>query len=202
MSADDRGEVAERHLRTCRRFGEAVAAASGRWSAPSPCPDWDAGAVVEHVIGFHDVLLLRPMGAKPERPKLDPARRWEITYAALVSLFERPGLFDGPIDVPAIGHNPPTRIEATPLVGLLSQDVLIHTWDLARAVGADDRLDPDWCRHFLSRLPEDPTAQVRSGMFAPPLEPPPGADPRTVLLARMGRDIGWLARPATGPSRG
>src|SRR5271167_3006758 len=139
MSGEHRGEIAGRHLRACRRFGQAVAAAPDRWSAPSPCTDWDARAVVEHVIGFHDVLLLRPMGAKPDRPKGDPAARWEITYAALVALFERPGLFDGPVDVPAVGNNPPTRIEAAPLVGLLSQDVLVHTWDLARAVGADDR---------------------------------------------------------------
>jgi uncharacterized protein (TIGR03086 family) len=193
VSGDHREEVAGRHLHACRRFGQAVAAASGRWSAPSPCTEWDARGVVEHVIGFHDVLLLRPMGAKPERPKGDPAERWEITLAALVSLFGRPGLFDGPIDVPAVGNNPPTHIEATPLVGLLSQDVLIHTWDLARAVGADDRLDPDLCAFFSDRLPEDPTAQVRSGMFAPPLDPPPGADPQVILLSRLGRDVGWQA---------
>ena len=193
VSGDHHEEVAGRHLRACRRFGQAVAAASGRWSAPSPCTEWDARGVVEHVIGFHDVLLLRPMGAKPERPKGDPAERWEITLAALVSLFGRPGLFDGPIDVPAVGNNPPTRIEATPLVGLLSQDVLIHTWDLARAVGADDRLDPDLSAYLTDRLPEDPTAQVRSGMFAPPLDPPPGADPQVILLSRLGRDVGWQA---------
>lgn len=192
QSGVHRGEIAERHMRACRGFTEAVAAA-GRWSAPSPCPGWDARAVVEHVIGFHDVLLLRPMGAKPKRPKGDPAQRWAITFAALVSLFERPDLFDGPVDVPAIGRNAPTRIEAAPLVGLLSQDVLIHTWDLARAVGADDRLDPELSAHFLSRLPEDQRAQVGSGMFAPPLDPPTGADAQVVLLARMGRDAGWQA---------
>ena len=193
VSGEHREEIAVRHLRACRRFGQAVAAGSGRWSAPSPCTEWDARAVVEHVIGFHDVLLLRPMGAKPERPKGDPAERWQLTLAALVSLFGRPGLFDGPIDVPAVGNNPPTRIQAAPLVGLLSQDVLIHTWDLARAVGADDRLDPDLCAYFSDRLPADPTAQARSGMFAPPLDPPPGADPQVMLLSRLGRDVDWQA---------
>ncbi len=191
QSGRNRDEIAERHLRACRGFTEAVAAARGRWSAPSPCPDWDARAIVEHVIGFHDVLLLRPMGAKPDRPKNDPAERWEITLAALVALFGRPALFDGPVDVPAVGNNPPTRIKAAPLVGLLSQDVLVHTWDLARAVGADDHLDPELCAHFLSRLPEDQRAQIRSGMFAPAVEPPPGADAQVVLLARMGRDTNW-----------
>ena len=193
QSDQHRSEIAERHIRACRGFTAAVAAATGRWTSPSPCSDWDAGAIVEHVIGFHDVLLLRPMGAKPERPKDDPAERWEITFAALVSLFGRPGLFDGPVDVPAVGNNPPTRIKAAPLVGLLSQDVLVHTWDLARAVGADDRLDPELCAYFLRRLPEDQSVQARSGMFAPPLDPPPSADAQVVLLARLGRHAGWSA---------
>ena len=163
--------------------------------------------MVEHVIGFHDVLLLRPMGAKPERPKGDPATRWESTHAALVVLFDRPGLFDGPVEVPAIGTRPATRIEAAPLVGLLTQDVLVHTWDLARAVGGDGRLDPDLCEHFVRRLPDDATAQVGSGMFAAPLPVTPGADPQAVLLARMGRDAGWESptghrpwRDDTGPA--
>jgi hypothetical protein len=30
----------------------------------------------------------------------------------------------------------------------LTRDVLVHTWDLARAVGADDRLDPRWLELF------------------------------------------------------
>jgi hypothetical protein len=61
-------EVAGRHLQVCQRFTEAVASAAGKWERPSPCECWDARGVVEHVIGFHDVLLLRPIGAKPQRP--------------------------------------------------------------------------------------------------------------------------------------
>ena len=187
VSGEHREEIAVRHLRACRRFGQAVAAGSGRWSAPSPCTEWDARAVVEHVIGFHDVLLLRPMGAKPERPKGDPAERWQLTLAALVSLFGRPGLFDGPIDVPAVGNNPPTRIQAAPLVGLLSQDVLIHTWDLARAVGADDRLDPDLCRVLL-----------RSAAGGPD-RPGPLGDVRTTARPTSRRRPTGDAALASGP---
>ena len=44
--------------------------------------------MLEHVIGFHDVLLLRPLGLKPERPRDDPQIRWELTYGALEKAFE------------------------------------------------------------------------------------------------------------------
>jgi len=184
-------DIAERHVSVCERFTAAVVAAEGKWDRPSPCDGWDARGLVEHVIGFHDVLLLRPMGAKPERPRDDPVRRWAVTQDAMRKLFARPDLFDGPIDVPAVGNNPPTRLDAAPLVRALTQDVLVHTWDLARAVGGDDRLDPGLCKRYLDRLPTDLDALVASGMFARPVDVSQDADPQTRLLARLGRDQHW-----------
>jgi hypothetical protein len=71
------------HLAVCRRFGSAVRSADGKWDRGSPCTGWQARDVLEHVIGFHDVLLLRPLGLKPQRPRDDPQRRWDLTYERL-----------------------------------------------------------------------------------------------------------------------
>lgn len=189
-------DIATRHLHACERFGEAVAAAAGKWDRPSPCADWNARGVLEHVIGFHDVLLLRPMNEKPQRPRDDPVQRWLVTNDALQNLLSRLGFLDGPIDVPVVGNNQATQLDAAPLVAGLTQDVLVHTWDLARSVGADDRLDPDLCEHCLRRLPEDPQALVRSGMFGPAVdldqaELETDKGPQSQLLARLGRDPDW-----------
>lgn len=116
---------------------------------------------------------------------------------ALQSLLSRPGLFDGPVDVPAVGKNAATQLEAGPLLAALAQDVLVHTWDLARAVGADDRLDEDLCAHFLQGLPHDPEALAGSGMFGSPIGTSSDADAQTRLLARLGRDPNW--RPSAPP---
>jgi hypothetical protein len=46
------------------------------------------------------------------------------------------------------------------------QDVLVHTWDLARAVGGDDRLDSDLCERYARRaspLVGAPNRHTRSG---------------------------------------
>jgi uncharacterized protein (TIGR03086 family) len=134
-------EPGQRHLAVCRRFGDAVIAADGKWEYRSPCEGWDARGVLEHVIGFHDVLLLRPLGLKPERPRDDPKRRWELTVERLGEAFGRDGLFERTVEVPAVGFHAATRLDAAQLVSRLTQDVLVHTWDLARAVDADDRLD-------------------------------------------------------------
>ena len=181
----------EFHLAVCRRFGDAVRAADGKWDRLSPCDSWDARAVVEHVIGFHDVLLLRPLGLKPARPRDNPQRRWELTFDALHDALGRDGLFERVVEVPAVGTNPATTLDAGKLVPRLTQDVLVHTWDLARAVGADDRLDPGWCAMFLDDLPADPNALSASGMFATPVAIDSQADVQAKLLARLGRDPSW-----------
>ena len=73
----------------------------------------------------------------------------------------------------------------------LTQDVLVHTWDLARAVGADDRLDPEWCAIFFDDLPADPNVLSASGMFAAPVAVDDQADVQSKLLSRLGRDPLW-----------
>lgn len=165
--------LGERHLAVCRRFGESVRAADGKWDRRSPCDAWDARGVLEHVIGFHDVLLLRPLGLKPHRPRDDPQLRWQLTYDQLVKVFE-----SGQLDAIAVVPN-------------LTRDVLVHTWDLARAVGADDRLDARWCEHFYAALPNDPLALSVSGMFDDPVAVGEAADVQSKLLARLGRNPGW-----------
>ena len=166
--------LGERHLTVCRRFGESVRAAAGKWERPSPCDGWDARAVLEHVIGFHDVLLLRPLGLKPDRPRDDPQRRWESTYLQLEKAFD---LDIGP--------------DATAILPNVTRDVLVHTWDLARAVGADDQLDVDWCESFYAALPADPGALSGSGMFDAPVAVGDQSDVQSKLLARLGRNPNW-----------
>lgn len=179
------------HLAVCRRFGEAVRSGEGKWDRPSPCEAWNAMGVLEHVIGFHDVLLLGPLGLKPDRPRDDPQRRWELTFDRLSEAFARDDLFERVIVVPAVGNNAPTLREVMTLVPGLTQDVLVHTWDLARAVGADDRLDPRWCAMFCDRLTSDPDALSRSGTFAAPIVIGDDADIQSKLLARLGRNPSW-----------
>jgi uncharacterized protein (TIGR03086 family) len=189
--------VAELHLAVCRRFGRAVGSANGKWDRRSPCDAWDARGVLEHVIGFHDVLLLRPLGLKPDRPQ-DPQVRWRLTYESLREAFNPArALFEKVVDVPKVGKDPATRLDARKLVPSLTRDVLVHTWDLARAVGADDRLDPRWCELFYAGLPKDPRALSLSGMFGAPVTVDDEVDVQARLLARLGRDPSWRPEPTS-----
>ncbi len=169
-------EVAQLHLAVCRRFGEAVRSAHGKWDLRSPCDEWNARAVLEHVIGFHDVLVLRPLGLKPNRPRDDPQTRWQLTYDSLTEAFA-PGRA--------------AQLDPQRLIPKLTRDVLVHAWDLARAVGADDRLDAAWCERFYAGLPADSQALSSPGMFKAPVEVPGEIAAQARLLARLGRDPSW-----------
>jgi uncharacterized protein (TIGR03086 family) len=184
-------EAAEQHIATCGKFGRVLAQVDGRWDSPTPCSEWDVRGVVEHLIGFHDVLLLRPLSAKPPRPRDDPQERWSVTVDALRAVLVRPGLFDAVVEIPAIGNNPPMKMDARTLVPALTQDVVVHTWDVARAIGVDDRIDEQLCATLLAGLPSDGRLE-RSGLYASPVPVAAEGDPQSRLLGQLGRDRNWM----------
>ncbi|HLH28365.1 MAG TPA: hypothetical protein VKW77_05585, partial [Acidimicrobiales bacterium] len=77
------------------------------------------------------------------------------------------------------------------LVGrLLCADTLIHTWDLARATGQDERLDLEGVAKAMEFLEPIDDAIRRPGGFAARIPAPPDADPQTRLLNFGGRPTG------------
>lgn len=180
-------EVVERHIHACEGFSDIVAKAEGRWEHPSPCTEWDARGIVEHMIGFHDVLLLRPLNAKPQRPKGDTCKRWAVTFTALSTVLRRiaddPAPVEGGTSEPDLGR----------LLPALTTEALVHTWDLARAVGVDPALNVGLCE-IVYEAARSNEKQLRDlGMFGPPVPVPNDSDVGTKLVAFLGRDPSWTA---------
>jgi uncharacterized protein (TIGR03086 family) len=171
------------HRLACDDFTVVVQSVNGRWNAPSPCTEWDARGVLEHVIGFHDVLLLRPLQAKPERPKDDPETRWTLTVEALFAALARPGVLDA---------------QRESLLGVLTTDVVVHTWDLSRAIGLDVTLDQRLCEIGLQRAQAHREQFEASDMFASPVPVPGGASVQDRLVGLFGRDPTWSSPSDTG----
>jgi uncharacterized protein (TIGR03086 family) len=69
----------------------------------------------------------------------------------------------------------------------LSGDVVIHSWDMARATGGDERLDPDEVKKIGEALAPMDEAMRSPNAFGPKLDPPEGADAQTRFLAFLGR---------------
>jgi uncharacterized protein (TIGR03086 family) len=183
-------ELVGRHRRACDEFSRVAAAVpADRWVAPTPCTDWDARAVVEHVIGFHDFLLLRPLGVRAHRPRTGPAERWAATSEALFSALTEEGALDRTTELPGGGASTPRTMLAA-----LTTDVLVHTWDLARATGVDPQLDAELCADALEVV--DPNAAA-TGMRGAPVAISEAADACDRLVAAWGRDPMWTS-PAAG----
>jgi uncharacterized protein (TIGR03086 family) len=178
-------ETVTNHQRAFDGFSE-VAAQVQSWDAPSPCTEWDARAVVEHVIGFHEVLVLRPLGVKVDRPREDPVARWKATQAGIMEAISKPGVLDEEVDV--MGGN---KTGLRNLVATLTTDVLVHTWDLAKAGGVDPKLDPELCTLGYERAAQNREQFAKSDMFEDEVKVPDDADVCSKLLGIMGRDPEW-----------
>jgi len=177
----------EDHVRARRDFTRVVEAVDpSRWNAPSPCPDWDARGVVEHVIGFHEMLLLKPLGVRAQRPREDPVARWKATDAALHETLSVDAL-DQEVDGP-MGTTTPREI-----LPALTGDLLMHAWDLGRAAGVDVQLDPELSKAALEMGQQNADRLAASGMFGEPVPVPDTAPLQDRMLGQFGRDPAWSA---------
>jgi uncharacterized protein (TIGR03086 family) len=170
-------DVITNHRRACRGFSAIVAQGEGSWSDPSPCSEWDARGVVEHVIGFHDALLLRPTGTKPTRPKDDVAARWAVTETAISSAVQKTAASE--------------VVDVDQLLPALTSEVLAHTWDLAKAIGVDPHLDAELCEVSYDFMRPNDEQLRSSGMFGAAVPQSDSTDAGTRLVAFLGRDPGW-----------
>jgi uncharacterized protein (TIGR03086 family) len=66
-------------------------------------------------------------------------------------------------------------------------DVLVHTWDLARATGQDETLEPSEVAGMLTGMEPMDAAIRGSGQFGPRVPVPDDADVQTKLIAFTGR---------------
>ena len=164
----------------------AVVDATSDWSAASPCSGWSAAHVIGHVMGGMQMISTAKTGEPPNYDPManagdDPAGNFAAARELALST-----LTDEYLSKPI--QSPMGEMPLDQMVGMiLTNDVLIHTWDIAQAAGIDVKLDPDLVEQAYNGLqPLD--AMVRSDtVFGPKVEPPADADMQTKLLCFTGR---------------
>ena len=176
-------EVIDRYTKLADQFGARVEATpDDAWDKPAPCEGWTARDVVEHVTGSQRNLAAAITGTEPGDAPSDPKALWREAYAAFKDAIGQPGALDKQVPGP-FGEMP-----ANMVIGrFLSTDVLVHTWDLARAVGGDEKIDADAAAQAFKGLqPMD--AMIRQpGVFGPKVEPAADADETEQFLNFLGR---------------
>ncbi|MBJ7357060.1 TIGR03086 family metal-binding protein [Nocardioides sp.] len=162
------------------------------WGAPAPVAGWTARDVVRHLVEWFPAFLESGSGIRLEVPTSvddDPAAAWHELERGVRALLDDPGTQAVVMDNPHIGEVPVDRAVSQ----FFTADVFMHTWDLARATGQDDRLDPDRCAALLAGMEPAEDAMRASGHYGPRVAVPTDADPQTRLLGFIGRDPGWRA---------
>jgi len=178
-------DVDDRYRLVASGFDAAVSAATpDKWGAQSPCEQWGARDVVARVVEGHRSVITAVRGGEstPVSDDEDPKRAWEDSSRAIAEITGDPEASAKDIDGP-VGKMPAGQV----IGQFVTMDLLVHTWDLARAVGADEHLDEDSVRLAYEGLkPMD--AMIRQPeIFGPKLEPPAGADLQTEFLYFLGR---------------
>ena len=178
-------EVSDRYARVADGFGARLSPMSGdMWSAPSPCAEWTARDIVVHVINVH--RRVRATLGDVSAADVDPDSHLEAQWSSATDAI-RTALADEALAAQVVGGMFGEQPFESLVGRLLCSDTLVHTWDLARATGQDDRLDKAACEKAIEFLTPIDEAIRRPGGFGPKLEAPPGADAQARLLAFAGR---------------
>lgn len=197
-------EIAARFQKVAAGFTARVEAVpADAWERPAPCEGWVARDVVRHLVDWlpGPGFLLGSFGVETgpiPSVETDAVAAWRVVRDAIQRALEDPAIATRVEDC-----GPPGRLSLEAAVDMTcTPDVLIHTWDLARAAGLDERLDPDEVRHQLAGLealpPDVDEAMRRSGHYGPRVAVADDADEQTRLLAFMGRRVAPAASDAPG----
>jgi uncharacterized protein (TIGR03086 family) len=177
---------AQTYRRVAAAFGQRVNAVPDEaWDNPTPCAGWVARDVVGHLTEWLPGFFFGTwdIAAGPIAPVADdPVRAWRAVDDAIQSALDNPEIAGRTRDTP-IGET--TFADA--IDQICTPDVLVHTWDLARATGLDERLDPEEVHRFVARMEAADAAMRASGHFGPRIEVPADADEQTCLIAFVGR---------------
>ena len=157
------------------------------WDRPSPVAGWTARDVVRHLVEWFPGFLRAGAGVElPAGPSVDddPVAAWRTFSDGVQALLDDPASADLVVRNPHIGDVPLPRAVSQ----FFTADVFMHTWDLARATGQDETLDPARCAAMFAGMEPMDEVLRASGQYGPRVPVPDDADPQTKLLAFIGRD--------------
>jgi len=178
---------AERYRGLAEAFTAKVAAVlPDRWDDPSPCEGWSARDVVQHVADTHAMFLGFVGESVGDAPAVGeaPLAAWSTARDAVQAALDEPDVAAKTFE----GFFGETSFEQA-IDRFISFDLVVHGWDLARATGLDEHIDPVEVRRLTEQVPSFGDKMRGPGAFGPELEPASGADEQARLLALLGRRV-------------
>ena len=121
------------------------------WGRPTPCPDYDVGKLLGHIVGWSEVFATAAAGDLPDQdPNAavagpDTAARFRAAADRMVTSWESLGA-DRTVTL-----GPGREIPASMLVTMTATEYLTHGWDLATGAGLPVPYSEDEAEETLRR---------------------------------------------------
>ncbi|WP_154793426.1 TIGR03086 family metal-binding protein [Occultella kanbiaonis] len=170
--------------------------------APTPCADWDLGALLAHMTGQNHGFAAAADGPStttedflPRDVAADPAAGYDTSVDRVLAAVAAEGATERTWHLAEF--SPRQDFPGQSALGFHLIDYVAHGWDVARALGTDVAFDDEVLAtavRIAEQVPDGPARLVPGAAFAPRL---PVADPDSDLLATflrlLGRDPAWRA---------
>jgi len=174
-------------------------------AAPTPCPDYTLGDLVEHVHGLalaftlaarKEVLPGPAQGPSGDATRLPEDWRTAIDtrLAELADAWRAPASWEGTTHIAGF-ESPGSDVGMTAL-----DELVVHAWDVARASGQSLTVDDASLAAvagFVEILSAPGMEQARGGFFGPVFPTPDDAPVLDRAVGNAGRDPHWTAGAAT-----
>ena len=159
---------------------EKVSGATETLDATTPCDDWDVRTLLNHILETQRYFLSSARGedASPPSPTPpatlsdDPVADFEAVRSDMLGAYAEPGAID----------------KTGPALGVAVSDLLVHSWDVARATGQDETMPDGLATAAYEMVHGKFTDEQRKGIFKPEVPLGDDASPQDRLLAYTGRD--------------
>jgi len=163
---------------------------AGAWHDSTPCAEWDVHTLVNHVVG--ELAWIPPLTAGQTIAEVGDRLDGDLLGADPVDACRRAGAGAleavGDPDVAArTVHLSFGDVPGREYLNQVTSDLTIHSWDLARAIGADERLDAELVEAVYDYMAPQADLWRGAGVFADAIPTAPDADRQAQLLGLTGR---------------
>ena len=175
----------DRYAAVAQGFTDRLAGVTpDQWANATPCPEWTVRDLVAHAIRTQRFLLASLGEVEAAEPDVDGdlVAQWSEATAALLKAVND----DETAARSVQGVAGPIAFGSL-VGGIGCSDTSLHTWDLARATGQDESLDPEAVAHCDALLTGFGDTIRRPGAFGAALPCDPDTDPQTKFLRLAGR---------------
>jgi len=164
---------------------------------PTPCADWTLHGLIAHMAAQHYGFAAAcagdgdPARWRPRRLGGDPAADYRASAEAVLAAFAAPGVADRQFPLPEFAAGP--VFPARQAVSFHFIDYVVHSWDVAKALGLEVSFAPevlDAALRVARAVPDDASRLAPGSAFAP-AAPCAGDSPVDQIVAILGRSPDW-----------